>query len=277
MTTPSLDHVLVVVREIERARYFYRDVLELAEVERPVFPYPGLWFQLADGKILHLVVREEGGPRGDKALDIYDLHFALRVTSYRETLAWLQAKGFRDGLADGDPHKLVLRPDSPTGRPQIYLMDPDNNTVEFICDNLEADAVKTVAKMEIPFHGVEHTGIASPNTQALAEWYVEYLNFRIVFSYNGNYFVRAPNGSLLEIIPADNELAAPQVMANNKDAGIRHLAIIVDDFDKAYESLKRRDVHFLIEPFVVAGNRLVFFNDADGNLLHLIKRGQPLP
>jgi hypothetical protein len=32
---------------------------------------------------------------------------------------------------------MVLRPDSVTGRPQIYIMDPDHNIVEFICDTLD--------------------------------------------------------------------------------------------------------------------------------------------
>lgn len=137
MIVPYLDHVLVAVREIERSRRFYRDVLELGEVSRPVFPYPGAWFQLNGGQILHLVVRDDGTTRGDKALDIYDVHFALRMTSYRQTLAWLQAKGFRDDLPGGDPHQVVLRPDSLTGRPQIYIMDPDHNIVEFICDTLD--------------------------------------------------------------------------------------------------------------------------------------------
>jgi catechol 2,3-dioxygenase-like lactoylglutathione lyase family enzyme len=137
MIAPFLDHVLIAGREIERSRHFYRDVLELGEVSRPVFIYPGAWFQLSGGQILHLVVRDDGTTRGDKPLDLYDVHFALRMSSYRETLAWLQRKGFRDDLPDGDPYKLALRPDSPTGRPQIYVMDPDNNIVEFICDSLD--------------------------------------------------------------------------------------------------------------------------------------------
>ncbi len=137
MEAPSLDHVLVVVRDLARARVFYGQVLELAEIVRPAFPIPGLWFDLGAGKALHLVVREEGGPRGDKPLDVYDIHFALRMASYRQTLEWLQAKGYRDDLPENDLHRLVLRPGSITGRPQIYLMDPDHNIVEFICDTLD--------------------------------------------------------------------------------------------------------------------------------------------
>ena len=35
--------------------------------------------------------------------------------------------------------------------------------------------------------------------------------------------------------------------------------------------------NLLTEPFANQGNRLVFFSDADGNILHLIQRERPLP
>jgi hypothetical protein len=33
----------------------------------------------------------------------------------------------------------------------------------------------------------------------------------------------------------------------------------------------------LTEPYNNQGNRLVFFTDSDGNILHLIQREKPLP
>ena len=123
------------------------------------------------------------------------------------------------------------------------------------------------------FQGLEHTAIASPDPRRLAEWYVAHLGFHINFEYDGNFFVRAANGSMLEIIPS-NGVAPPAAL---KDPGILHLAIAVDDFDAAYEHLKREGTNFLAEPFENQGNRLVFFTDADGNFLHLIQRQNPLP
>jgi glyoxylase I family protein len=123
------------------------------------------------------------------------------------------------------------------------------------------------------FTGLEHTAIASPDPEKLAGWYVQHLGFRINYEYAGNYFVRAPDGSMLEIIPAEGD-RAPQTM---KDPGIRHLAITVDDFDAAYERLRGNGVQFLTEAYVNHGNRLVFFTDGDGNILHLIHRAKPLP
>lgn len=123
------------------------------------------------------------------------------------------------------------------------------------------------------FQGLEHTAIASPNPAALAEWYVETLGFHINFRYDAFFFVKAPNGSMLEIIPSEGERGSNKL----KDPGIRHLAIAVDDFDQAYGELKTKGVTFVGEPYENSGNRLVFFADRDGNLLHLIARATPLP
>ncbi len=123
------------------------------------------------------------------------------------------------------------------------------------------------------FKGLEHTAIASPAPQKLAQWYVDHLGFIINYNYAGNYFVKTPNGTMLEIIPSEGE-RAPQKM---KDPGIRHIAIQVDDFDAAHAKLKSQGISFLGEPFKVEENRLVFFSDGDGNILHLIHRQKPLP
>jgi len=123
------------------------------------------------------------------------------------------------------------------------------------------------------FQGIEHTAIASPAPKELAQWYVENLGFRINYDYDGNFFVRAANGTMLEIIPSQGQRAVSAM----RDPGIRHLAIAVDDFDASLAELKDRKVNFLTEPYENEGNRLVFFSDPDGNILHLIQRAAPLP
>ena len=123
------------------------------------------------------------------------------------------------------------------------------------------------------FTGLEHTAIASSNPKRLADWYVQNLSFVINFVYDGNHFVKAPNGAMLEIVPAEG----PAPETHSRTPGLRHLAVAVSDFDAAYADLKSKGVHFTNEPFSNQGNRLVFFTDADGNLLHLIEREHPLP
>ena len=123
------------------------------------------------------------------------------------------------------------------------------------------------------FTGLEHTAIAAREPKALAGWYVETLGFVINFEYDGNYFVKAPNGAMLEIIPAEG--AAPGTAM--RTPGLRHLAVTVEDFAAAHAALQAKGVRFLGEPFVNQGNRLVFFHDLEGNILHLIQREKPLP
>lgn len=123
------------------------------------------------------------------------------------------------------------------------------------------------------FVGLEHTAIASPSPARLAQWYVDHLDFRINFEYDGNFFVRAQNGAMLEIIPSEGTRAEQKM----RDEGIRHLAIEVTDFDAAHAALVAQGVHFTGQPYVNQGNRLVFFTDCDGNFVHLIQRPKPLP
>ena len=122
------------------------------------------------------------------------------------------------------------------------------------------------------FNGLEHTAIASPNPERLAGWYVKHLEFHINFTYAGNFFVKAPNGAVLEIIPSEGE----RIEQAAKAPGIRHLAIAVDDFDAAAAALAASGVE-LGSPIEIKGNRLIFFTDCDGNLIHLIHRQNPLP
>jgi glyoxylase I family protein len=111
------------------------------------------------------------------------------------------------------------------------------------------------------FTGLEHTAIASPDPRGLAQWYVDNLDFIINYEYAGNYFVKAANGTMLEIIPGKGPLAPPQF----DDPGIRHLAIQVDNFLAAQQRLESTGVRFLSEPMLKQGNRLLFFADRDGN------------
>lgn len=129
-----LHHILVNVDDVERSRRFYRDVLEFKEIDRPAFPFPGIWLEISKGCHIHVVARPESMMRRGKPNDPWDVHFAVRVKSYNATLAWLRAKGFREDLPDTDVRSLQLRPDSITGHPQIYVLDPDRNIIEFNCE-----------------------------------------------------------------------------------------------------------------------------------------------
>jgi catechol 2,3-dioxygenase-like lactoylglutathione lyase family enzyme len=127
------------------------------------------------------------------------------------------------------------------------------------------------------FKGIEHFAIAAKNTDLLAQWYCENLGFRIAHKNEKKpptYFIRGEEGSMLEIIPANEKLKQLQDLA---DAGPRHVAISVNDFDKAYNHLRSRGTNFLGEPRDASGGvRVVFFMDAEQNIIHLIFRPNPI-
>lgn len=123
--------------------------------------------------------------------------------------------------------------------------------------------------------GIEHTAIASPDPERLAQWYVEHLNFTINYRSKNSrtHFVKAADGSMIEIIESKGQQPAAPGM---RDAGIRHLALAVTDFNAEHERLKQLGVSFLGEAQTVGGNSTVFFTDCDGNILHLLYREKPL-
>jgi len=124
--------------------------------------------------------------------------------------------------------------------------------------------------------GIEHVAIASPDPARLAQWYVEILGFAVNHrsTTSRTVFVKAPDGSMIEIVEASEASAGTPGMSA---PGLRHLALTVRDFEVACQQLKERRIPFLGEPTTKAGNSIVFFTDLDGNLLHLLHREAPLP
>ena len=120
------------------------------------------------------------------------------------------------------------------------------------------------------YGGIEHTAIASPDPEALASWYEQTLNFPIDHHVGTNVFLKAPDGTMLEIIPSEGE----RLNTTPKTPGVRHFAITVDDFDAALEDLRSKGVE-LDDPVTVQGIRVAYFRDPEGNLLHLVRRPAP--
>jgi glyoxylase I family protein len=120
--------------------------------------------------------------------------------------------------------------------------------------------------------GIEHTAIAARDVAALADWYVAVLGFTIVYNSANAIFVRAEDGSMIEIIHADTDRGDQTL----KTQGIRHLALTVTDFDAAYAELQKHPINYVSEPQDSKGNRTVFFTDPEGNYLHLLYRLAPL-
>jgi catechol 2,3-dioxygenase-like lactoylglutathione lyase family enzyme len=121
--------------------------------------------------------------------------------------------------------------------------------------------------------GIEHTAIAAADIAALADWYVSTLGFAVNYRSPNAIFVKAPDGTMIELIHAEGDRGTSGL----KVPGLRHLALTVTDFDAALAGLRQKGVNFVGEPQESKGNRVVFFTDPEGNYLHLLQRATPLP
>ena len=123
----TIHHVAITVTDLDRARRFYGGVLGLEEIERPPFDFPGAWYRLGDRQ-LHLLVHPPTRTlRGITTIDSRDGHFAVRVRSYRDTRAHLEAAG----VAFDD------QPRNRTPWPQIFVTDPDGNIIELNAERID--------------------------------------------------------------------------------------------------------------------------------------------
>lgn len=122
----SIDHVTVVVEDLEKSRWFYVDVLGMRQVERPAFTFSGMWFQ-AGGTQIHLILKhEQSGPAGLPQWPMTSaagrvFHFAFEVDDAYAALETLRSVGVS---VRGGPS---LRPD---GCVQLWCYDPDGHVVE---------------------------------------------------------------------------------------------------------------------------------------------------
>ena len=124
--------------------------------------------------------------------------------------------------------------------------------------------------------GIEHIAVLAKDAKALTDWYVKLFGFEIVYDNGkGTYFVKAADGSMLEIISCGEE---PHP-TDTKEWGMRHFALSVteDGFDEMVERLKAENVEVVTDAAVSPkGIKTFFFRDIEGNIFHLIYRPTPL-
>jgi glyoxylase I family protein len=126
--------------------------------------------------------------------------------------------------------------------------------------------------METNF-SLEHIGLAAQDTTALKDWYERTLGARVVYmnaEMPPAYIIELPGGAWIEIYQGNYGI---KEIGDNKLQGWRHIAITVESVNAAQAELAKKGVQFN-EPVKPAGGggRVIFFQDLEGNLLHLVER-----
>ena len=115
MRVTNLDHVTVLITDLERSRRFYAGVLGLREVPPPyTFDFVVVWFQLGSGQYLHLLHK----PQPDA---ISPRHFALHVEDAAAARAHCRDHGLTIEETVRIPHAN-----------RFFIRDPDGNRIEVI-------------------------------------------------------------------------------------------------------------------------------------------------
>jgi catechol 2,3-dioxygenase-like lactoylglutathione lyase family enzyme len=114
MIITQIDHVSVIITDVERSRRFYRNLLGLKEIHKPrTFDFVVLWFDLGN-QHLHLLLKDRPETRSPR-------HFALRVADAAAARTYLQ----QHGVATEETTPIP-------GADRFFIHDPDGNRIEII-------------------------------------------------------------------------------------------------------------------------------------------------
>jgi catechol 2,3-dioxygenase-like lactoylglutathione lyase family enzyme len=129
MPVTSLNHYLIVSRNLERSKKFYQDVLGLELAERPDFGFPGYWLKTGDNICVHLAsqnankIRDQfllkKHPRGTNGSGSVD-HIAFLAQDPEAVRNRIQKNKVQMHYRSFPDAKLF----------QIFLKDPDDVTIE---------------------------------------------------------------------------------------------------------------------------------------------------
>jgi lactoylglutathione lyase len=116
MKTFELNHVAIHVSDVEKSCEFYRQVLQLEQIPRPAFTFPGAWFRLGEFQELHII----GGRTEPVISHNRGNHFALRADNLDEWERHLGNCG----------REYLPRRTRPDGALQLFFRDPDGHVIE---------------------------------------------------------------------------------------------------------------------------------------------------
>jgi glyoxylase I family protein len=149
MNIDGIHHVTLLVQDLDRAAWFYGQVLGLEEKGRPSFDFPGLFYWAGQGQEIHLIVAARPLPDGDLffqtgngaevTLRHVHRHAALRVSDVPACEKRLEEHGIeilfsksRGNHDDELTQNMMAGWRAMYGGIPLFCEDPFGNLLEFV-------------------------------------------------------------------------------------------------------------------------------------------------
>lgn len=112
-----LDHIALLVRDLDETAAFLTGVLGIREVANPMGGTQIRWFEFGQGQRFHIQAGDLSRTFVEKRT-----HFALSAPDFEATLAHLRQVGATYSDMQGEPFAINVRPD---GMRAVFLQDPN--------------------------------------------------------------------------------------------------------------------------------------------------------
>lgn len=116
-TAYRLDHVALLVRDLDETAQFLTEVLQLREVPNPMGGRDIRWFDVGNGQRFHIQAGDISRTWVEKRT-----HFALSASDLDAVLTRFRATGVAFSNMAGDTGEVNVRPD---GMRAVFVQDPN--------------------------------------------------------------------------------------------------------------------------------------------------------
>lgn len=156
-----IGHIVLKVRDLERSRRFYTEVLGLDVMKD--LPEVKMVFLASNRRDHHEIALAEVGPQAGapKPNDVGLAHFAFRLKSEADLRA-----AYREFKERGVPISFTVNHGVARS---IYFLDPDGNQLEVYVDNTPAE----IAQMKNPYFGMDKLDFA-PDEPSLRDYFARF-------------------------------------------------------------------------------------------------------
>lgn len=112
-----LDHIALLVRDLEESVRFLTQVLGLSEIPNPMGGTAIRWIEIGDGRRFHVQAGDISAVHVEK-----QTHFALSTALFDDVVMRFRRDGVAFSDMKGTPHAINVRPD---GMRAIFVQDPN--------------------------------------------------------------------------------------------------------------------------------------------------------